>query len=87
MHVDPDRLPDDPAFLKRFIGPNCSRPMREKDRQQAKLAGAWMLLLRESVVGRSSERFDPRQATLFDVAAEEAASGARDPGARHIRPG
>ena len=72
LHVDPDRLPDDPAFLKQLVA-QLFEALREKDRQQAKLQAHMDLLLRK-VFGRSSEKFDPRQATLFDVAAEEAAS-------------
>jgi len=71
LHVDPDRLPDDPAFLKQLVA-QLFETLREKDRQQAKLQAHMDLLLRK-VFGRSSEKFDPRQATLFDATAEEGA--------------
>jgi hypothetical protein len=66
LHVDPARLPDDPAFLKQLIV-QLFDVLREKDRQIAKHEHQLDLLLKK-VYGRSSEKLDANQGLLFDVA-------------------
>src|SRR5207244_9142961 len=69
LRVDPSALPDDPAFLKQLVAQLFAELQQERARV-AKLEHHMDLLLRK-IYGRSSERLDPNQNLLFDMAAEE----------------
>jgi hypothetical protein len=66
LEVDPARLPDDPAFLKHLAAQLFAELQRERGKL-AKLQHHMDLLLRK-IFGRSSEKLDPRQALLFEIA-------------------
>jgi transposase len=83
--LDPATLPDDPAFLKRFIveerqhresliqriREEAARLMEvERERHAAELKAAIQALLRR-YYGPRSERFDPRQLLLFGQVVEQ----------------
>jgi transposase len=69
---DPDSLPDDPALLKQLVI-QLLQELRNKSQKQEALEHRLDLVLRR-LYGRSSEKIDPRQGTLFNTAAEEAAA-------------
>lgn len=71
LHVDPQTLPDDPAFLKQLIV-QLFEALQEERARVAKLEHHLDLLLKK-VYGRSSEQLDPNQHLLFDIAADETA--------------
>lgn len=62
---DPEALPDDPALLKQLICQLLDELGKQRQRS-AQLEHRLDLLLRR-VYGRTSEKLDPRQATLFDA--------------------
>lgn len=64
---DPAALPDDPALLKQLIRQLLDELSKQRQRS-VQLEHRLDLLLRR-VYGRTSEKFDPRQATLFDTTA------------------
>lgn len=69
---DPDSLPDDLALLKQLVI-QLLQEIRADRREKESLEHRIDLLLRR-LYGRSSEKIDPRQGTLFDAQAEEAAA-------------
>lgn len=68
--LDPDSLPDDPFLLKQLVM-QLLDALRAKSHEKEALEHRLDLVLRR-LYGRSSERVDPRQGTLFDAHAEEA---------------
>jgi transposase len=73
---DPDSLPDDPALLKQLVI-QLLQELRTRSHEKEALEHRLDLVLRR-LYGRSSEKFDPRQGTLFDAQAEEAAEAPKD---------
>jgi transposase len=73
---DPDCLPDDPALLKQLVI-QLLQELRTRSHEKEALEHRLDLVLRR-LYGRSSEKFDPRQGTLFDAQAEEAAEAPKD---------
>jgi transposase len=66
---DPASLPDDPALLKQLVI-QLIQELRARSQERESLEHRLDFLLRR-LYGRSSEKLDPRQGTLFDAAAEE----------------
>jgi transposase len=64
---DPAALPDDPTLLRQLVL-QLLEILRDERRRTAALEHRLDLLLRR-IYGRSSEKVDPRQGTLFDPAA------------------
>jgi transposase len=62
---DMDSLPDDPALLKQLLKQVVEQMYRERQRHE-QLEQRMDLLLRR-LYGRTSEKIDPRQGTLFDT--------------------
>lgn len=69
---DPDSLPDDPTLLKQLVI-QLLEALSAKTHEKEALEHRLDLVLRR-LYGRSSEKFDPRQGTLFDAEAQEAAA-------------
>jgi transposase len=69
LPVDPSLLPEDVALLKSLIA-QLLEELRKRDGRIDDLQHRMDLLLRR-LMGRTSERFDPRQLALFNVPAEE----------------
>lgn len=69
LSVDPATLPDDPVFLKQLVTELFTELQHERA-QTAKLEHRMHLLL-QKIYGRSSEKLDPNQALLFELAAGE----------------
>lgn len=67
---DVESLPDDLALLKQLVI-QLIQELRAKSQEQQALEHRIELLLRR-LYGRSSEKLDPRQGTLFDVQSPEA---------------
>lgn len=67
---DPDSLPDDSALLKQLVI-QLIQEIRADRREKESLEHRIDLLLRR-LYGRSSEKLDPRQGTLFDLQTQEA---------------
>jgi transposase len=74
---DTNSLPDDLALLKQLVV-QLIQELRAKSQQQEALEHRLDLLLRR-LYGRSSEKTDPRQGSLFNTAAEETATSDAPP--------
>ena len=70
--VDPSLLPDDPALLKQLIVQLLAE-LRESHARLERQEHHMHLLLKR-LYGSASEKFDPQQGLLFDVAASEEAT-------------
>ena len=64
LKVDPDQLPHDPSVLKSLVV-QLVESLQDRDRRIAQLEHHMDLLVRK-MFGRTSEKVDPGQLTLFD---------------------
>lgn len=72
--IDPNRLPDDPAYLKELLAELLAQ--LEKSREQEKQLQQRIQELVQKLFGRSSEKIHPNQLPLIDLEGLQAAAEA-----------